>query len=80
MLPPSTPRDLQKFYFDEGRLWDVGVNLQLSIQDKSAGPPSLSKRCIVCRKNINLAEMREHVASHIVKGGIVGANICGLWV
>ena len=77
MIDVNPPVGLQKFYFDEGLLRDVGVHLQLSIQDESAGPSSLSKRCIVCRKNINLVEMRVHVARHIVNGGIVGANICG---
>lgn len=65
MIDVNPPVGLQIFYFDEGLLQDVGVHLELSIQ---AGPSSLSKRCIVCRKNINLAEMRVHVASHIVKG------------
>ena len=37
----------------------------------------VSYRVVGLPENINLVEMRVHVARHIVNGGIVGANICG---
>ena len=41
---------LQKFYFDEDLMRDVGVHLQLNIPDEPQSSTLMSQRCTMCRK------------------------------
>ena len=83
----SPPPGMTKFFFNMGLLRDMGVHLTLSTPGSTTTPSSSSsstsassqikKRCTKCSKEIPHAEMRLHVAKHILDGGLSGPKTCG---
>ena len=58
------PPGMSKFCFDK-QTTDIGVHLSLSIPDAES-TTSLHK-CKVCRKLVDLKEMRTHIGKHIIE-------------
>ena len=80
----NPPADMTKFFFDINLMRDMSVYLKLQtdaeskqVTENSSNSSILTKPCYICRKKLQLKDMLCHVGTHILKGDVDGANICG---
>lgn len=68
-----------KFGFDKQFILDLNVSISLRSKP-STSTTNLEADCVscfICKKQVKLVDMRQHVGKHILVGNVEGQNLCG---
>ena len=70
------PKGCSSYYFNNKLIQDIGVHIVLSGQNNDTDEGT---KCKICKRRVQLKDMRVHVGKHVIKNDITGEqdDICG---